>query len=469
MPEAPRRYVNPRIETASRADIEALQLMRLRNVVTRAYETNPFYRRLYDKARVKPDQIRTLKDFQERIPFIEKRTLLEDQAEYPPYGSRAMVPGAEIHLVAQTSGTSGIGQELHILSQKDSEAWTTGFFYECRWAGIESGDRVARFARVAMEVGGMWHVNSGERYGLTQFFLNPYDTPMRLRLLQRLSPHLIMTQPSYLTRLSLTFDEAGLEPKKALPDLKAILFAGEAHSGAPWLRRMEAFWGVKLGEWYGSTQAAGSHMFSCEHGLYRDDGSPRMLHNLEHRILFEALDRETRRPVGDGEDGEVVLTNLVNDTFPIIRFRNHDRVRFRPHTFCECGRPFAGIESGSVSRYDDMIKLRGQNVWPDAVGAAVFANEAVEEFQGVVWVDEHGREQVRLSVEFRPGTVREVVRTSTLDSIRAAVKAKTDLTMEVVEAPHGTLPRFEQKARRWTDKRRESRNDAAAKLEYRKP
>jgi phenylacetate-CoA ligase len=465
MADIARRYVNPRIERASRADIEALQLSRLRHVIARAYATNPFYRRLYDQAGLKPEQIRTLADFRNRIPFIDKKTLLEDQAAYPPYGSRAAVPGAAIHMVMHTSGTSGIGQELHCLSQRDAESWTTGYFYECRWAGIDPGDRVVRFTRIALELGGLWHKNSGDRYGLSQFFLGAYDTPTRLRLMQRFSPHLVMTQPSYLTRLAIACGEAGIDPRQAFPDLKAIMFAGEAHSGVGWLQRMERFFGVKLAEWYGSTQAAGSHMFSCEHGLFREDGGLRMLHNLEHRTLFEVLDRETLQPVGPGEAGEVVLTNLMNETFPIIRFRNYDRVRFRPASDCECGRPFDGIESGSVSRYDDMIKLRGQNVWPDAVGTVVFAHDVIEEYQGVVWVDETGRERVRLQVEFRPAALGDVAREALRARLRAEIKAKTDVTMDVAEAPHGTLPRFEQKARRWTDERKASRGAASARME----
>ncbi len=460
----PPPYVNPRIESASRADIEALQLVRVQRVVAKAYETNPFYRSLYDKAKVRPEQIRTLDDFRKRIPHIDKRLLLDDQNENPPFGLRAQTHQHTIGSVFHTSGTSGMGQEYHCLSEVDTELWSTAFFYQCAWAGIEPGDRVAHFLRIAMEAGGNWLRNASERYGLIQFHLSPYDTPQRLRTLRRARPHLMMTQPSYLTRLSILCREAGIDPHEAFPELKQILIAGEAHSGPAWAGRMEAFWGAKLGEWYGSTQAGGSHMFSCS-GLHFDDSRPRMLHNIEHRIQFDVLDLEGGEPVGDGDAGEVFLTNLYNEDFPIIRFRTFDRARFRPAGYCDCGRPFHGIECGSISRVDDMIKIRGQNVWPDTIGSVIFENPASEEYQGRMWIDDRGRERVDVRVEFRGGEVSDAEALDLLETMRNGIRAVTGLSMDLFLAERGSLPRFEQtKARRWTDDRAKSRGEAASKL-----
>ena len=459
-----RRYANTRLERASVEEIRALQLQRVRAVLASAHARNPFYRERLDRAGVRPGDIRSLDDFRERVPFIDKRALLDDQARHPPYGRRGDVEGAHIHTVTHTGGTSGIGQELHMLTELDTELWTTGFFYECAWAGIQPGDRVVRFIRVAMELGGLWHKSAGDRFGLSQFFIGAYDSPTRLKLMQRISPNLIIAQPSYLTRLSLMCEEAGIVPREVFPDLKAVMFAGEAHGGVTWLRRMEDFWGVKLAEWYGSTQAAGSHMFSCEGGLHFDDGRLRMLHNLDHRIYCEVLDLETGQPVKSGEYGELVITNLYNENFPIIRFRTHDRVRFRDAGYCDCGRPFSGIESGSVSRVDDMLKVRGQNLWPDSVGAVIFNHPEIEEYQGLVWVDETGRERVRVSVEFRPGSPPGEARDALRARLRDEIKQRTDITMDLAEAPAGTLPRFEQKARRWQDERGASRQSAVERL-----
>jgi phenylacetate-CoA ligase len=462
---ADRRFVNPRLERATRAEIEAIQLARLQRIVTVAYERNRFYRALYDRVGVRPDQIRTIDDFRKRIPFIDKTTFLEDQEEHPPFGARTVQSADRIAAIIQTSGTSGAGQEYHCLAEADAELWTTGFFYECRWAGIEPGDRVVRFTRIGMEAGGLWHKAAGERYGLTQFALQPYDTPTRLKIMNRVSPNLIMTQPSYLTRLSFACEEAGIEPRKAFPDVKSIMLAGEAHGGAEWVRHMERIWGGRIMEWFGSTQAGGSHMFSCEGGLFFDDGRPRMLHNLDHRVFFEALDIESGEPVGPGEYGEVLLTNLFNENFPVIRFRSRDRVRYMSAGYCDCGRPFHGIESGSVSRVDDMIKIRGQNVWPSAIDGAVFEHLQVEEYQGRVWLDETGRERVDVRVEFRSNAGGAQERSRVLEAIAAEIKARTDISMNCQEVAAGTLPLFDQKSRRWTDERREGRAGIARQQE----
>lgn len=453
-----RRYANERTERATRSDIEHIQNARLRRIIAAAYNNNPFYRKLYDDANVKVESIGDAEAFSSQVPFIDKRLLLQDQEENPPFGSRGSAADARCTMVVHTGGTSGIGQELHYLTQHDQEAWTTGFFYQARWAGIDPGERVVRFIRIAMELGGNWHKSAGDRYGLSQFFLGAYDTPTRIRLLTRMSPHLLIAQPSYLTRLLIEFEERGLNPRTTLPNLKSIMFAGEAHGGAEWVRRMESFWGVQLSEWYGSTQAGGSHMFSCEEGLVFPDGRLRMLHNIDHRIFIEVLDPETGKHVKSGEFGELVVTNLYNETYPVIRFRTYDRVKFLDSEYCDCGRPFCGIESGSVSRMDDMIKIRGQNVWPDTVSSLVFRAPDVEEYQVRVFVDETGRECVKLQVEFRSRLQDANRKAEILSALIGEIKRATDVSMEVEEAAHGTLPRFEQKARRWVDDRKQDRS-----------
>ncbi|MCP8937763.1 hypothetical protein NK718_04490 [Alsobacter sp. SYSU M60028] len=445
-----------------------MQLRRIQRVVARAYEKNPFYRALYDGAKVSPDDIKTIDDFRKRIPPIDKQILLADQRENPPFGLRAQGAGVRLGSVFHTSGTSGAGQEFHCLSEIDTEFWSSAFFYQCVWAGIEPGDRVVHFNRVAMEAGGNWLKNASERFGLVQFQLAPYDNAQRLRTLASASPHLIMTQPSYLTRLSIMCREAGIDPRRAFPELKAILIAGEAHSGPAWVGRMEEFWGARLGEWYGSTQAGGSHMFSCS-GLHFQDGRPRMLHNIEHRIHFDILKFGSGLPAEDGEDGEVFLTNLYNEDFPIIRFRTFDRARFRPASYCDCGRPFHGVECGSIARVDDMIKIRGQNVWPDAVDSVIFEHPASEEYQGRIWIDQDGRERVDVRIEFRGGTLSPDERLLVLQTMRDSIKAMTDVSMDLSDAEQGSLPRFEQtKARRWTDDRGSSREAAANELKVQK-
>jgi phenylacetate-CoA ligase len=141
----------------------------------------------------------------------------------------------------------------------------------------------------------------------------------------------------------------------------------------------------------------------------------------------------------------------------VIRFATGDKARYMPHGDCVCGRAWDGIEAGSVGRYDDMLKIRGNNVWPVAVDAAVFANPEIAEFAGRVYVDERGRTgaQVRLALKPEYAKADAETRAAVLARVRDDIKVKTNVTMEVVEVPRDELPTFTYKARRWVDARRE--------------
>ncbi|MEI7786646.1 MAG: hypothetical protein WCK08_19835, partial [Betaproteobacteria bacterium] len=141
----------------------------------------------------------------------------------------------------------------------------------------------------------------------------------------------------------------------------------------------------------------------------------------------------------------------------IFRFRTGDRVK-RMASVCSCGRPMMSIEAGTVARYDDMMKIRGQNLWPDAVDKLVFADETIEEYAGLVFIDPQGRETVQVQVEFRPGAgLSEAQKAQRVGAVTQEIQQKLNIRMEVSEAPYLSLPRFEFKTRRWTDQRRQGR------------
>ena len=178
---------------------------------------------------------------------------------------------------------------------------------------------------------------------------------------------------------------------------------------------------------------------------------------MEHRVLCEILRPGTNEPVEPGEEGELVATTLFREAFPIIRFRTGDRVRLMPEP-CTCGRPFLSIEAGTVARYDDMMRIRAQNLWPDAVDKIVFAIGDMEEYAGLVYIDSDGRETVELSVEFKPGAAPDpAARAGRIADLAREIQVKLNVRMEIREAPYLTLPRFEFKTRRWTDQRRAGR------------
>jgi phenylacetate-CoA ligase len=306
--------------------------------------------------------------------------------------------------------------------------------------------------RIGMELGGTWYKRGAEKYGLAYFNVAPYDTQMRLDYMRRFSPHLLMTSCAYLNRLTTVCQEQGVDPRAAFPELKVVSVGGEAHT-VGWAQRMEAYWGVKLHERFGSTQSGGTHLFTCEQGLLRGDGRG-VMHNMDQKVILEVLHPESGEQVEPGDEGELVVTNLYMEGFPVIRFRMADRVTYRGWQSCPCGRQFDGVECGTIGRYDDMIKMKSYNIWPDAVDAVVLHSADVAEYAGHVSIGDDGREKVRISIEFHPTSVlTESERLSILKGLTSELKSRTGVTMETIEVPSMSLPRFESKPRRWRDDR----------------
>jgi phenylacetate-CoA ligase len=266
----------------------------------------------------------------------------------------------------------------------------------------------------------------------------------------------MVVAPAYLTRISSVFAERGIDPREALPSFKSLLIAGESYP-VEWAENMIAFWGANISEWYGTMQGGVNLAISCETGVL-DHGLRGVLHCMDHRVLCEILDPASDEPVKPGEEGEMVITSLFREAFPVVRFRTGDRVRVVERA-CSCGRPFTGIEAGTVARYDDMMKIRGQNLWPQAVDAIILAAPGVEEYQGVVDIDDHGREQVDVAVEFAAdASASDLERASMLDTLGKQIKDQLNVSMNLYEVAGMSLPRYEFKVRRWDDRRRKERD-----------
>jgi phenylacetate-CoA ligase len=457
--QAPLLFLNPRLETMSQQELRELQLRKLKSVVERAYHTIPFYQRLYQKHGVVPDDIGSLDEFANKIPFISKRDLLHDQEEHPPFGSRQALGIPErsglvdVQAVHLTSGTSGIGQEVHFLSGLDVESSTMGWAFHVRWAGLVPGDRVFVTSPLTMTAGGQLKSKEMAKLGLVGFFVASYSTEEKVALMRRFSPHALIAMPAYLTRITVVCQEMGIMPRRDFPDLKVLLTAAGNYS-IPWAAETESYWGVRLSEWYGSTQSGMNQCFSCERGVYAEPDRRGILHNLSHRVHSEILDPQTGAAVLAGEEGEVVITNLFREQFPVIRFKIADRARYLPADYCDCGRPFDGIEAGTIARWDDMLKIKGQNVWPDAVDSVLLSRSEVDEYQGVVYVDNQGRETVLVALQFKPSRQPSPEELAAyLKQCGNELRQQTGIGMHVVPAPSEGLPHFEMKARRWKDQR----------------
>jgi phenylacetate-CoA ligase len=297
---------------------------------------------------------------------------------------------------------------------------------------------------LTMQIGGPYMVNAAEKYGLRVMALSSYTTPQKVALLERFDPHALLITPAYAMRLE---DEA----RKAGHDrwggrLKGVLIVGESYTDR-WIHAVNEYWGAPTYEYYGTSQSGMGHTASCHLGILQD-GKRGMMHNLEPYHLCEVIDPETGKEVGDGEVGEVVQTPLFKFASPVIRFRTDDRAIRRVAESCRCGSSWDGLLAGEISRYDDMIKAKGQNFWPSAVHEVIDAMFPGVEYRGRVFVDESGRERIELVVE---GDEAELTRLVT------PLRDRTNLTMEIKGVAPGSLDRFEFKSRRWEDTRRHDR------------
>jgi phenylacetate-CoA ligase len=220
-----------------------------------------------------------------------------------------------------------------------------------------------------------------------------------------------------------------------------------------WAEEMEETWNAAIYEHYGSTQKGSAIAMSCEAGVLDEQGERCLMHTLEPSVYAEVIDRETKEPVKPGEAGELVLTPLDRQGSPLLRFATADKVVLRSPEDCPCGRMFGGLEAaGVIERYDDMIKMKGLNVWPAAIDMVVFEHKEVFDYRGRVFMSEKGKETVAMQVEFKKG-VSKKQKGKLLERIGARVQERVGIRMNVEESSPESIERIQFKGKRWIDER----------------
>jgi phenylacetate-CoA ligase len=444
---------NPAIESLDRGEMLALQWRLLQNQLRRLWETNPFYRRRLEGAGVDLARITSREAFRELVPMCTKRDLLADQTEHPQFGTRLGVPESEVVQVWLTSGTSGVGQEVYGHTWRDAVAGGTalveGAFFPAGW---RPGDRIFSMTPVSTLAFGLCAEEAFRIAGYQPFQVFVLDSVAKLRLMERFPVHGMVLTPAHLARLTTICQEQGIDPRTAYPALKSIVVAGQSYPTEV-IEGIEDLWGVKVHDLYGSTQGNGAVAGSCEYGALHE-GRRTGMHFVEHRNLLEVLDPDSGEPVAPGEEGMGVITNLSIEGSPLLRFRTDDKMRYLGEETCPCGRATALIEAGTLSRYDDMMKVRGMNIWPQAVDDVLFAEPAVDEYLGRVYVDQGDLEQIEIRYATKPGLPLSDEERATLRArLAAGLKARINVTCQVSDVPRAELPVFEFKAVRWTDTR----------------
>jgi phenylacetate-CoA ligase len=399
---------------------------RLRALVHEAFDANPFWTAKWRAAGLAgAADLRDWDDFQ-RLPLTTKRELVDDQAAHPPFGTNLTYPLERYVRVHQTSGTSG--QPIRWLETQASwDWWAHCWRFVLAGAGLGPGDRVYVPFSFGLFIG-FWTAFEGARaLGALAIPGGGQDSVTRLGTMQSMGATALVCTPSYALHLLEIARERGIDLTKL--GVRATVHAGEPGAGIPAVRaRIEAGWGARAFDHAGMTEV-GAYGYEC--------AAQAGLHVNESEFIAEVLDPQTLTPA---REGELVLTNLGRTGSPAIRYRTGDRVRVAD-TPCVCGRTFMRLEGGILGRLDDMLIIRGVNVFPSAIEGIVRRFPAVDEFQ--IEVFRAGElEEARVLIEVDAGGP------PLRDAVQEALRASLGLRLEVACVAPSTLPRWELKARR---------------------
>jgi phenylacetate-CoA ligase len=418
------------LETAPVETVRARQLARLNELLAEVLPRNRFYARKF-AGRTLPASWR---DFHE-LPFTTKQELVTDQSEHPPLGSIATYDADRYAVYHQTSGTTG--RPLVVLDTEQSwQWWVECWQYVYAGAGVTATDRVF-FAFSFGPFIGFWSAHAGaRRLGALTIPGGGLDTKARLDMMRRTRPTVVLCTPTYALRLAEAARSEGF-PLTGL-GVRTLIHAGEPGASIPSVRaRIEDAWGARCYDHAGGTEV-GAFAYPC--------GEQTGMHLNEAEFITEILDSESGAPVKDGEIGELIVTNLGRAGWPVIRYRTGDLVRAGGRT-CSCGRTFVMTPGGLLGRRDDLMIVRGINVYPAAIEAIVRTFD-VDEFR-ILRTRRDAMEELLIEVETSEETAVDIAE---------LMRQRIGIRIQTRVVPAGSLPRWELKARRVVDLR-EARSD----------
>lgn len=415
---------------SSRGSIEKSQLEKLRRMLQSVFPANPFYR---DKLGSLPD-ISSLHDLR-KLPFTSRDELTQDQLEHPPYGTNLSFSPEQYIRIHQTSGTTG--KPLYWLDTEDSWDW----WAEC-WklifqaAGAGPADRIY-FAFSFGPFIGFWAGWEGARkLGAMAISGGAQSTAQRLKAIVDQRATVLVCTPTYALHMAAEARKSGLDMARN-SGIRITVHAGEPGASIPGTKKMiEESWGAKCFDHAGATEV-GAFGFECRF-------QPGAIHVNENEFIAEVVNPNTAEPVKEREKGELVITNLNRFGSPVIRYRTGDLVQ-PSYELCLCGRPFMLLQGGVLGRADDMVIVRGVNVFPSAIENIVREFSEIEEFR-VEISDKEALRELKLIVE--PGSDQSSVR-GLAEKIGQRVRQRIGLRPQVELVAPGTLPRFELKAKRF--------------------
>ncbi len=430
----------PPAECSDRQTLAASQARRLAGLLQTVHGRNAFYTRKLDAAGVAIADLELPRDLG-KLPLTTKAELIADQATNPPWGTALTEDLSHYTRYNQTSSTTG--RPLKWLDTNESWQW----MLEC-WKAVYRGALVGPEDRVlfAFSFGpflGFWTAfDAACQIGALAVPTGGMSSQQRLAIIDASEPTVVCCTPTYALRLA---EVAAQEWQGRRPlaesSVRVIIVAGEPGGNIPATRaRIEAGWGARVIDHHGLTEV-GPVSFEC----WEARG---FLHLNECEYICEVVNPLTLEPVSDGQPGELVITNLGRAASPVIRYRTGDIVVPRSDA-CACGRTLMRVEGGIIARTDDMINIRGVNVYPSGIESIVRRFPEVAEFRSTV-TDSGGQRSLSIEIEVvSPGDQAAAIATRLAQQLRESMA----LTVPIHLVAPGTLPRFEMKARRFVVER----------------
>jgi phenylacetate-CoA ligase len=419
------------IEAASRDEIAALQLERMRWSLAHAYDNVPHYRRAFDRVGIKPGDLVDLSDLRQ-FPFTTK----DDLRDNYPYGMFA-VPQEQIRRVHASSGTTGQPTVVGYTA-RDIDTWSTVVARSIFAAGGRPGMRVHVAYGYGLFTGGLGAHYGAERLGCTVVPVSGGQTERQVRLITDLRPDIIMVTPSYMLALLDEFDRQGLDARAS--SLQIGIFGAE-----PWTEDMraevEARAGLHAVDIYGLSEVIGPGV--ANECVETKDG----LHVWEDHFYPEIVDPTTGEVLPDGEYGELVFTTLSKEAMPLVRYRTRDLTRLLPGT----ARSMRRIER-ITGRSDDMLILRGVNVFPTQIEEQLLRVEGLAPHYQIVLTRPGRLDEMTVRAESRVTLSAEAL-AALSDQLVALIKSNVGVTVSCEVGKPGTLQRSEGKAQRVVDLR----------------
>jgi phenylacetate-CoA ligase len=365
------------------------------------------------------------------LPFTTKTELLADQERTPPYGTLLTYPRSRYTRLHQTSGSKGA--PLRWLDTPESWAWMLGCWRTIYGVvGVTAADRLL-FAFSFGPFLGFWTAfEAGQQLGCLCLAAGGMSSGARLRLLLDNQATVVLCTPTYALHLAQVARDSGIDLRQAT--VGKLIVAGEPGGSIPATRaRIEDAWNARVFDHHGMTEV-GPMTIECPE-------APGGLHVLEDDYFAEVIEPATTRPATPGQVGELVVTNLGRRGSPLVRYRTGDLVRASAKP-CPCGRPWLRLDGGILGRTDDMIAVRGNNLYPSALEGVIRRFADVAEYRVVV---DAGAALAELRIEIEPTADAA---NGLADRIAAAIRAELLFRAAVTLVPPGALPRFEMKANR---------------------